>query len=468
MAVAFFAPMITPYDIQWPKMCLIIALIVCVLHIFIQQTSDYKGMWYKPSNIFLLSYIIVSFQYVIDLIIGFKGYGDFYMPHTVNRVVSICTLGLISFALGMIVSKNNNISSKFLSNRKIDKRKYSISFLVFLQLFFFIFWLITIDINFLLSGASYFVDVSGTAQANFESLLYACTIAILTCIVLNLKDEESVSIKVFLRSSSWISWAVISLYCILRLISGDRGPCIYTLLAVFFCYIICSKKSISIGKILLAIIAVSFVLNIVGLARTRSTDQSFLERLITSYTDFSESSEARFSEKTILPLTEELATSSRCNQIAVDLIDNGKENYHYGMYFVYQTLQCIPFVSSFLYNTLKIPVTDLSANILMTDVYFGRHDLSQIGTTITADPYLDLGIGGVLIMLFIVGFVYKKIDYGICIKTPDNWFLIIIILLLASMAIYIPRATFISQFKQVIPISVLFLLNKGIRKKEYE
>ena len=357
--------------------------------------------------------------------------------------------------MGYVLTKDRLVSNKIACNNKV----ISIGFLVILQMFFFIAWIMTVNIAALISGQGYFEDLSGTTSSNYEMFFYDVTIVILISIIINSNGVQINSIKEFAKKGSILSWMIICLYCLLRLVSGDRGPALYMALAVFFAYLIASRKSIRLSKILLFAIIGAFILNLVGIARSLSLDKSFSERVTTAFTEFSGSSEARFSEKTILPITEELAMSNRCNQIAIDLVDNGEDNYHYGKYCFYQLIQCIPFVPSFLAHTLNIPEDELSANIKMTDIYYGRHDFAQIGTTVVADSYFDGGIIGVILMLFFCGWAFRKVDCGVCISPPSNWFQIAVVILFASMAVYIPRSTLIIQLKQLAPIGFFYYIN---------
>lgn len=443
------------YDRSIPFIVLLVAAAFVCMYLLYQQKSIYKGIWHKPSNVFLLSYLIVSFQYLLDFCLGYKTYHDFYISSSVNKMAITCLLGLLSFMMGYVLTKDRLESNKVTCNNNV----ISIWFLVILQMFFFVAWIMTINITALISGQSYFEDLSGTSSSNYEILFYDVTIVILISIIINNNRIQINSIKEFAKKGSVLSWIIICLYCLLRLVSGDRGPALYMVLAVFFAYLIASHKSIRLSKMLLFAIIVAFILNLVGIARSLSLDKSFSERVTTAFTDFSGSSEARFSEKTIFPITEELAMSSRCNQIAIDLVDKGEDNYHYGKYCFYQLIQCVPFVPSFLAHTLNIPEYELSANIRMTDIYYGRHDFAQIGTTIVADPYFDGGIIGVIVMLFICGWAFRKVDYGVCISPPSNWFQIAVVILFASMAVYIPRSTMILQLKQLIPIGFFYYIN---------
>lgn len=443
------------YDRSIPFVVLLVAAVFVCMYLLYQQKSIYKGMWHKPSNIFLFGYLIVSFQYLLDFCLGYKTYHDFYISSSVNKMAITCLLGLLSFIMGYVLTKDRLVSNKITCKNKV----ISIGFLVILQMFFFIAWIMTVNIAALISGQGYFEDLSGTTSSNYEMFFYDVTIVILISIIINSNGVQINSIKEFAKKGSILSWMIICLYCLLRLVSGDRGPALYMALAVFFAYLIASRKSIRLSIILLFAIIGAFILNLVGIARSLSLDKSFSERVTTAFTEFSGSSEARFSEKTILPITEELAMSNRCNQIAIDLVDNGEDNYHYGKYCFYQLIQCIPFVPSFLAHTLNIPEDELSANIKMTDIYYGRHDFAQIGTTVVADSYFDGGIIGVILMLFFCGWAFRKVDCGVCISPPSNWFQIAVVILFASMAVYIPRSTLIIQLKQLVPIGFFYYIN---------
>lgn len=449
-------------DLFVPQVSMLIVLVVLCCFLLYQQSSEFRSYWYKPSNIFLLGYIIVNFQYVVDLLVGFKSYSDFYIPFVVNRATYISVLGLLAFVVGY-----------FLSNSRIKRtrarRSVVVNFklIVFFQLLFFVGWCYTIDLKALVSGFSYFEYAGGSAQAFFENLFYGSTLAILAAEVSNAKVIKIDSFKSFIRHGSILSWLLITLYILLRLVSGDRGPALYTLLAIFFAYIMTRKRAFPTKRIIIPVLILAIALNIVGMARSMDLSKSFSERAVLAFTDYSHSSESRFSDRTIIPLTEELAISTRCNLIAIDLVDNLNHPFHYGHYLFYQIVQCVPFVPAFLSNKLQIKPDELSSNILMTDVYYGRHDFAQIGTTVIADSYLDFGIWGVLMMLFVIGYIYKKIDYGVCISLPSTWFLIIAVLLFASMSIYIPRSTFVFQIKQLIPTSVIYYMNKKLMSKKY-
>lgn len=167
------------YDRSIPFVVLLVAAVFVCMYLLYQQKSIYKGMWHKPSNIFLFGYLIVSFQYLLDFCLGYKTYHDFYISSSVNKMAITCLLGLLSFIMGYVLTKDRLVSNKITCNNKV----ISIGFLVILQMFFFIAWIMTVNIAALISGQGYFEDLSGTTSSNYEMFFYDVTIVILITIL---------------------------------------------------------------------------------------------------------------------------------------------------------------------------------------------------------------------------------------------------------------------------------------------
>ena len=175
------------YDVRVPKVVVCLASFFCFLFFMYQEKSIFKGMWHKPSNIFLFCYMIVSFQYLIDFCLAYKTYQDFYIPSSVNKMSLTCLSGLACFILGYYMTG----IGKF-GQQKSDAcvNNINIRFLVILQFSFFVGWILTVNILALLSGIGYFVDDSGSAASIFENFFYDVTIAIFIAIIINSKNKE--------------------------------------------------------------------------------------------------------------------------------------------------------------------------------------------------------------------------------------------------------------------------------------
>jgi len=455
------------YNINCPALCISAVILLTVTFLVYQQNSIYKGLWYKPSNVFLLSFLIVNFQYVFDLVVGFKKYSSFDYPETVNKMSVLCSYGLLAFMIGYYISSSLLKKKKRFSEKAFETHvRIDPIFISVVQVVLFGLWLLSVDYYALISGRAYGA-VGHNRLATFAELLFYCsTLTLLVTVILNSRSLGQQKYKDFLQSISVVNWVVIGLYCIIRMFSGDRGPFLYTVLAVFFAYVASTRVKINLIKLILPAVGFILLMNLIGMARKDSLSMSFGTRISNAYTEFMGTTEGRFSDKTILPGTDELASSNLCNQIAINMVDYKGHPLHMGGYVVAEVVQCIPFVSSFLVNNLKISDKDLSSNMMMTEEYVGRSDIYQIGTTVIAESYFDFKTIGVILMMLIVGWSFYRVDNGICIRNPDSELALMVFMLLASMAVYIPRATFFGQLKNFVPMLVMFYISKILFQKK--
>lgn len=448
--------------ISFCSLSLVVVAIAVSAYLINQQRSDLKDWWIRPSNILLLGLLVVNLQYILDLCLGYKTYSSFGNTNTVNYCCAIGTLGVLSFLIGNVLSRPPYITS---INGQSLSRKISCKFLYIIQAASFIGWIMSVNIIALITGALYANQTwGGGMSANLEELFYDSTITILVVTVLNGCQEGNLSIKGFIRLFSFSFWLFVGLYLVVRLLSGDRGPFIYTTLSLFFSYIFISKKKISLKYVALVGVLFMSLMIVVGVARSMSFDMALGEKASSAIQSLGK---ARFSDATVFTPTEELALSFRCNETAVNEIQSGAP-YHHGKYQLYAILNCIPFMPSFMYNTLGIPITELSSDYYLTECFFGDYNISgQIGTTVIAEFFLEFGILGVIMGMFILGLFFKRVDRNICINpsTCLSVVSIIVAITFASRAIYIPRSNFLSQFKPIIIILIMYYTNKMISRK---
>lgn len=450
-------------SLSFNKECLIIVGIAIVVYFINQQKSDLKSWWIRPSNILLIGLLVVNLQYIVDLVLGFKTYSTFVNPKTANYCCALGSIGTLAYIIGNIYS-NSKVSDNLVSV-SVKRNTEGCLFLYLLQAVSFISWIMTVDVFALVTGASYADQAWGGGMAGYmEDFFYYSTITILVVKVLDGIDGVHTNIIQFIRSFSFSFVFFVGLYLIIRLLSGDRGPFIYTVLSLLFSYVMISRRNISLKYVLVGGFLFASLMIIVGVARGMNSDIALGEKFSSSLQSLGK---ARFSDETVFTPTEELALSFRCNETAVNEILSGAP-LHYGKYQLYELLNTIPFIPSFLYNNLHIPISELSSDYYLTECYFGDYNLSgQIGTTVIAEFYLELGIIGVILGMFIVGFFFKIIDRIICLS-PTNCLsvvAIIIALTFASKAIYIPRSNFLGQLKPTILILIVYYTNKMLSRR---
>lgn len=448
--------------------CLIVVLMGIFFTFYDQQHSPSKDNWLSPSNFALIGLLIVSFQYIIDFLIGFRQLSDFVYPEGMRYTCYMVSMGVIAYLLGLSSVKNKTISINTATAR--HNRHIGILMLVVLQILFFAAWIYTVDFMKLVLGDLYleegFHDGS-TIDSIFEELFNDVNIVLMATIIYNNKGIRISSLKDFFRQNYAISWIVILVYCIIRLLSGDRGPCIYTILLCLFTYIIVSEYRMKLVFVLLLFFVSSIIITMVGMARSIDTSATLSEKIHDSFFEFQSNQLGRFSEKTILNSTEELATSIQCNEYAVEEIQTGGP-YHYGTYQFYQLVSCVPFVPSFISHTLKVPLANQSSSLLVTLRHSGRVDQYQIGTTNMADFFLDFGLIGMIICMILVGAFYGKMNVfvGNNSFTRPSW--ILLTLIYSSQSIYICRCGFLSLIKPFLILLVLFYINKILFSRNHQ
>lgn len=442
-------------------------ILVCVwVFIRFSQQSSLEGNWLKPSNLFLLAYLAVNFQYLLDYRLGLKNNtsASIYHPEVLTHCFLLGLVGLLAFTAGYIrsVSKGKDKTnmprgihqSLHLSDsiRVPMVAMHALTFAVFLYV---------IDFSSFLSGESY--GESMATYAHVEKLLGALNVVIVYFAATRSKAEGS--FKAYLSAFPWLSLAIITVYMLLRLVSGDRGPFVYTALLLFYGYAYVSKKKWKLIPTVIVLSIAAACMSVIGIARHLDFSQSFLSRMDAASEVFASS--GRFSnDRSISPLTEELGFSFVVNQTDVHAIEIEKESLHPGSYLLISILNGIPFAPGLITRLFHLSYEDFSSTGFANVHFFNSPERTwSIGTTIVGDFYLQLSVWGVLIGLFIAGLLMKEIDLVLYSKRKEeiSMPMLVFALVFSSKCLYIPRsllfgemATFIMAFLVLYVLRFIF------------
>lgn len=440
--------------------CIIIGIILFVYWITIQQYSKFKNYWIKPSNILFLANIIVCFQWLSDDLLGYRP-GAQFMRLGEDVYTECAILGVIA-TLGIELGYNTGILLKNpfhqIKHTNNSKQK-SISFLVIALCIFFILFVININIIEFLTGASYGESNEVNASNYFEVLVNCAIIAILAQNAYNqLQSNSKISIKIFIKSFPIIFWIIVTLYLLLRSLSGDRGPVIFTILAIFYSYIFISKKRIKLHSLIVLGGIGAIAVSIMGIARSLDSKTAVNDKFYTALTSFTE--KGRFGGKSICAPTQELSISFLCLNEAVLQIEKQNQDYNYGLYQLIHLTQAIPYAPSFIRENLGFKDDEISSTARVTHGALGYNNTWSLGTSMITDFYLDCGKFGVLLGCILIGLVYHWIDKMLIFQKKDfPVFLLAIVILFASKALYIPRSAFLAELRPLIYIVVLLFIN---------
>lgn len=436
-----------------------------------EQNKLMSKNWVSVFYIFLGAYLIVHFQKYLDLLLNpymtdrFNVYSN---HHNVLKTAYISVIGLISLLLGYQICRSYNIKYKIKAFQEYQAcngrifRNISTMFLVSVVLFF------MINGNLYLSGnysQEMLNNMSGSINAYIvlivDFMMYASIIV--KSIELSKLRTRTTFVQ-YLRSFNIPFYCSLLFYLFLVLVSGDRGPLITYFCAFLYGYLLVSKKKINIASIIVLFISASLIVSVLGVARqdtNRSADKN------------SEYYQTVMAGESILPLTDELANSNRTAIWAIESTPSTFP-YRHGLYTLNNVLYVIPFSNTIL-RMLGVDLSMLSSfghSSAFLDWYSqGDKVTSGVGTSTIADIYLDFGPIGVIVVLFVLGLLLRKVDY--ITKTHDIkdislWWQVCGIVLFSN-AVYMSRSVLLFQLRNVVWLYVvMYVILHLFQKRTHE
>ncbi len=436
------------------------AVSAIIIFLFYNRSHNNYSSPMRIVYIFIIGYVIVFFQKYIDLVLGNCSKLDTYlfMSHTIiNKTALLSLVGLVAFLLSYITTNNNfQLKSSYTSNIPIKPLNYLLGIAVLLFVF--------------INGADYIIgsynqeyldNRQGSIGAYSEVLVRALIIVILTFDVHN-SHNKKVNFLKYAKRLGFIFNFSLFLYIALVMLSGDRGPIIQVLIIYFAAYVLKYKPKIRLIYFIFLLFAGAILMSLLFTTRRQDKSLSFSERFVTAVRE-----EGSYESESILPITEELANSVRCTHYAVSYVPN-RHSHLYGSFQCRELTGAIPFSSVLTKHIYDSDIKYKSSAHFVTYINQGYFYTYGEGTTCIADLYLSWGVWGVLIGMFLFGFLVKKVELTtLCISNdqiPIPY--IALALVLFGCALYIPRGTILGQLNYfVFSCIIIFLYKRIINKK---
>ena len=464
--LAYFAAPIAMSQDYFFYVLLIIGLCITVFFILPDSNSLLRGRVIKHSHLLILSVVIVGFQYPVDYVLGNSLSSDksIWVDSVVaSKSLILSSIGLISFFIGYLTFSNS--AKKILNKSKIEPI-YStkrLNFFAFLTLSIYFY---TVDPLYL-AGGYIFADVGSTAK--YAALAFnACILALVVQVSRNCinKNQEKNEVKFFqyLREFNFLTFLLVGVYLISVMISGDRGPIITTILAFLGGYLSVSGKRYSLPTVIALILSASFVMEVLGVARSYAfnSDLSFIDKIQAAYTE--ENSNA---EKTISPLTKELAGSINTLHYVVDYIPK-QHDFLFGKFQIEQLILAIPFSSRVYYLFWDEAELRKYADIstFITWIAQGEYPSYGNGSSLFADFYVAAGVFGVIIGMIFAGWFMRRAEYIMYSRSslPLFWYTLSIVYF--SLSIYLGRSSFFEGLKLVVLVFIFLHINRAFSSKK--
>lgn len=447
----------TNYDTTF--LWLIIALNIISLISFSlkkDKNLNLKNNKVKFSVLFLIGFLIVSFQPFLDLGLGFLQPNNHYLfirSGIILKAFLCASIALNSYLFGSILFTAKNIY--FVKEHNIRNR-INIKPLKIINFLCFLFFLSQINTSYL-DANTYGSGREVSFLLGYAMLLYETSFMALILIYIINNGKKS-SFKKYLKQYEY-NFIFFVIYICIIIISGDRGPILYMTLALLFGYLYLNEVKISATKLASIVIIGAVVISFLGMIRRAG---------VTLDTAISSKIENTYYPESFLPATKELATSVLTISTAVNKVPSSYDHF-YGLFLFQNFSVIIPGLNSFLNSKIGIDANYFSSSVFLTYLSLGANAKWGVGTSAIADVYLDFGITGIVLIFILFGYLTKRLEVYVLGYKHDNFLMVALYMLFFSFSIYIARSNLVVPLTKLTYVLVFYFLalasNGNIIKK---
>lgn len=425
---------------------------VFLVTIFFLNQRREDGNWLRFDVIFLIGFAIVHFEIPFLASIGIEPeVPSFIWPNqqVVNFATWMSLISIVFWMLGYSFANNKNYpGSDSWKNLKINYTLYDLILLAA-----FILFLLTV-------GPSLYRGEYAGAQIWGAGAVYPFLIL---RIMLNLRViyfimqfKGDFNLKRIYQSffNNKIFFIVLFVYLFLFLMSGKRGNIMQILLVSAGAYAI-FVRSISFPKVIACLCAGAFLFTILSLGRGVG------DNVVNSGNIFTRGYSA-FEESENKGITADLSSTVRIQYTALDIVPE-VHPYLYGITFFVGILSIIPFLGGSIVKAFDIPVMYQGTAEFFTIIIGGPNPTSGEGSEVLSDIYINFGIYGVFIIMFLFG-LYSNIIYKKALG--KNIIFVFIYLVLLYTALTINRESVLSPLKDIAYIIFFHILFSKVVKNK--
>lgn len=452
----------------------IVAYIVQLIS-FLRKTNSnediLKGHYFRPFYIVLLGMLIVNFQTILNVLLGYGPFESFvrYRSLIASYMGPCLYLGVISNVLVTLgycrkyipTGNADSTPSITLISNKVCTIFLVLSFVAFIYF---------IDVASFISGASYVgsgaSDRKAETSAYFEQLLWVFLyIQIAVCTYRGSKEDSICSSSTFVGLYPKIFWIILIIYLMLKMFGGDRGPIAYYFIVMAFAYTYYTRKLFSLKTIIVAGIASAFFMTILNMTRGSDLDDSFSERINNSVASYSD---MKYSNS-MLPATQELANSIECTAYSVALVDQDSKYLGWGVYDLYTLFSSIPGSNTIIrFFIPNFNPREYMPGEYFTTACFGNDYPLGLGSSAVATEYFNGGLLFIFLLMPLFGYMFRRIDcVMLCEYSAHSFIAFLFCLIMSARSIYICRSSFSANLAFAFYVIIIyFVIYKVIRIRD--
>lgn len=442
---------------------LVLFVIFCVFLCYIKDNNILRRFWLRPSLICFLSLCIVGFQLCIDHVLGYSNL-DSTVFAGASGFADQCFYSSAIFVFAYIIGLGLVKSPYFNRGGINTTSRYAFCWLFFMLLFFIMF-VFSINIDMYLSGEVYVgsgsADFIPTISSSFERIYQILFYVTLACYLKLIRNSSNgFNFINFIKGFPCLFWITVLLYLILRLLSGDRGPVIYNTLALIYGFVWCTKYRFRLVTVICALIVGAITVSFLGYYRSRDPELPITEKIVAAMERQSE-----IDKKSIINPTLELAYSVDTHFMAVRDIYAGNTTHSLGSYTVLSLTHGIPGLKKQYLLDLGLEPSELSSAEYFSISSQGVNYVYGEGSSMFGEAFLEFNLFGMMIYGFLLGIIFKWLDFAIMQENQISILSLSIVMFLASHAIYMGRTSFAIEMSSIVYMCVVFyLFNTLIRR----
>ncbi|MCK9209158.1 MAG: oligosaccharide repeat unit polymerase, partial [Salinivirgaceae bacterium] len=418
--------------------CILLLLIYIIASVKLIKTTTINKNYFTFHLLFVISFFFVNFVYPIFIYpISPTHYSVFHYKFNhdiITKATALALIGFNAYLVGVSFGINNTVYPEI--KNKINLRTIEI-FLNVILFFIFIWVLFIVGLPFLKGtyGATY--KISSGLQILFQVLI---SISIVFAFY---TKSYSGNIVNFIKKFSKSVLLCLLLFLLIFIFSGDRGPAIQVMLLSLVGFSLFVKPMKMRSFIILALIGM-LTLTFISYARTQTKD----DKSVSLSKGFK-----YIKLDSFFDIGMDLIVNNRNLYVGYEYAN--KNGFSYGKSMSYNIFAPFPMVPS-LYTKLFFNSTpeELATATIITKESKMTYG---VGTNVIVDLYMNFGVFGVVIFMYILGFIVSWLQFKAVYTNSLNY--IIAYVIFVSLAIYIPRSTIFDPLRPVIwALGIIYLL----------